>query len=292
MNIVRVVIELVQGLLGEAVEFFILPIFGFISMISLSPEILENMAFINLVHSAGLGIGAALFLLLTMWSGIKAMGVGVGVASDEPIVIITKAFIAGFLVFFIKNILLYFVGQGALITSNIINLLRGDISWNFVLNMLNPLSGGLIYILGIVLIFQCIKLAWNMFVRLAMVGVLVSVSPIAAACVVSKTVEGFWQGFVKLFIGNIIIQILQSVCVVAVFASIGSINFGIGITIPPQEIFTIFLVCGFMSVANKLEDVVRDMSINAGIGRDMQGAVSRLQSGAFAASSVSNLMRR
>lgn len=287
MNIGEVVKGIFMFLFEDSMSTLVKPLFALIQVVTLSPQTLAQMPFIDPLYDIIRGVSGGILILITSWQGLKAMGMGLGLEAEEPQKVAVKAFIAGFLIFYIKEILLIFVTVSSEITSAILSSSsfanNSSGFFQLVLTVLN--TGGLYFVLGLILVFKCFGLAWSMFKRLAMCALLLICSPLAAAASVSKTTEGFWQGFIKLFIGNIVIQIVQSLCVVAMFITLGSITQMTPLDLP-KNIFYMVLTIAMMSITSKLEDVIKEISMSIGIGRDMQGALGKMQSVAYTASSV------
>lgn len=290
----EIVLDIIKFLFNDALTTFVSPILGIMQSVALSPETILKFKFIDIIFPAIKGIAYGLLLINTSWHGLKSMLSGFGLAAEEPQVIAVKTFFAGLLIFWIKDIMMKFIEIGGNMITYIMASVNGGFEGSGLFQMLIALlsTGGLLLILAIILIFHCAVLFWKMFLRLAMCAILLVASPLAVASMVSKETEGFWQGFIKLFIGNIIIQLIQSTCVVAVIISLSAITPSITstTTIDAGLFFNIVLIIAMVSITNKLEDIIRDISVNVGIGRDMQGVLSRVQSLSYAASSVSRFV--
>jgi len=287
LDILSVVLNLFTGLFEHAIEVLFTPVFDFLEGIALSPASLKEMNLINNSYEAMLGIGYGIFFLLLIWLGFKSMFAWAGVQTEEPHYILFRALPVGFLVWAIGHIMFYFVGAANEMIIYILDPgytfknLSGEMGMFFFL----PGSmGGIRAILGIVGMIAFVTLAYKMFVRLVMCAFLIICSPLAAATLLSKVTSGFFDGFIKLFVGNIIIQLIQSLALISLFRSIGSAFLS-------SDLFSIMLVIAIISVNNKLEDIVRDISISVGIGRDMQGALSKVQTVVYTAGSVRGLIK-
>jgi len=287
IDIVGVVLNLFSGIFGHILQIFLAPVFSFLEGIALSPDSLRRMNFINDLHSIMLGIGYGVYLLLLIWLGFKSMFAWAGVQTEEPQYILFRALPVGFLVGAIGHVMFYFVGAANEMIMLIFNTdtmflnLSGEIGVLFF----NALAlGGFRVILAFVAFFCFITLSYKMFVRLVLCAFLIICSPLAASTLLSRTTSGFFEGFIKLFVGNIVIQIIQSLALVALVTSTAAAQLN-------STLFHMFLIIAIISVNNKLEDIVRDISISVGIGRDMQGALSKVQTVVYTAGSVRGLAR-
>lgn len=285
MNIGEVVKGIFVFLFEDATNTLIEPLLGFLEIVALSPDTLMEMKFLEPLFNIVQKIGAAILILITTWQGLKAMLVGLGFEADEPQKIAVKTFVAGFLIYYIKDILMKIVE----ISSGFITLITDYQTVNksglaeIVLKLFIGGPSGTIYtILVIILIFKLFGLMYKMFKRLAMCALLIICSPLPVATMVSKVTEGFMQGFVKLFAGNIAIQIIQTLCMVVSFMTLES---ALDLFFKPEEFFfSIMLTIAFMSITGQLEDILRDLSMSVGINRDMQGALGKVQGMAYTAS--------
>lgn len=285
MNIGEVVKGIVSYLFEDAVSSLVEPLFSIIELIALSPDTLAKLPYIDTLFAIVQGIGAGTLILVTSWQVLKSMFMGLGIEAEEPQKVAVKAFIGMFLIFYIKDILIYFVGVGSGAINIILDISNTNLKQLGMMEIvMNVKSGGFIYVIILIyLIFKFVELLFRMFERLAMCSFLLIVSPLAVAAMVSKPTEGFWQGFSKLFVGNIIIQLVQSLCFAAVIVTLNQFKNvwtgGLGV-----DIFYMMLSCAIVNVANKLEDIVRDISMSVGIGRDMGGALNKVQSVMYTAS--------
>lgn len=279
MNIGEVVKGIVSYLFEDAVSSLVEPLFSIIGLIALSHDTLAKLPYVDTLFEIVQGIGVGTLILVTSWQVLKSMFMGLGIEAEEPQKVAVKAFIGMFLIFYIKDILIYFVGVGSGAINMILDVSNTNLKQLGMVEIVtNVKSRGFIYVIILIyLIFKFVGLLFRMFERLVMCSFLIISSPLAVAAMVSKTTEGFWQRFSKLFAGNIIIPIVQSLCFAAVIVTLNQFKNvwtgGMGV-----DIFYMMLSCAIVNVANKLEDIVRDISMSVVIGRDMGGALNKVQS--------------
>lgn len=290
----EIVLDILKFLFEDALTKFVSPILSMMQIVALSPDTIKKFPFIDTIYPAMQGIGIGILILVTSWQSLKCMLASYGFTAEEPQKIAVKAFVSGFLVFYIKDIMMKFIEIGGNMITSIASSISGGFDGTGLFQILLAVlsSGGLLLVLVLVLIYHCLVLFWKMFLRLAMCAALLLGSPLAVASIVSKETEGFWQGFVKLFVGNIIIQLMQSASVVAIIIMLGSITPELtkATIINPEVFFGMMLLIALISITNKLEDIIRDLSISVGIGRDMQGALSKISSVSYAASNVTRMV--
>jgi len=296
MNIGEVVKGILSFLFEDALTQLLQPFLELLEMVALSPETLSKMPWIEDIYPVMTAIGMGLCLLITMWQGLKSMFLGIGIEADEPMHIALKCFLAMFFIYYIKDILLTCVAScSSFITMILSQFTEVSAKFNFYELVTVVMGSNIIYsLLLLFLIFKCVGLFYRMFKRLVLCGFLILCSPLAAACMVSKPTSGFWNGFVKLMAGNIAIQLLQAVCFVVIQLSIQEMNISSleGEQSIGQGVFAIMMTIAIVNVANNLEDIIRDMSFGIGIGRDMQGAMGKIQSAAMIGSYGSAMFRK
>ncbi|MDO8686576.1 MAG: hypothetical protein Q7J78_07905, partial [Clostridiales bacterium] len=153
----------------------------------------------------------------------------------------------------------------------------------FILNTSGALS--LIQmILILYLIYNFIKLALKFAERLVLTTLLIMGAPLAFACNVSKATEGFFEGWVKLFAGNLIIQVLQLSMFISIVMYMGT-QAGI------SNIFAYVILISMIKVTEKMEEIMRDISVNVGISRDMSSAMRSLSTAVKTGRTVSDVVK-
>ncbi|HYE69153.1 MAG TPA: hypothetical protein VEA58_11120 [Anaerovoracaceae bacterium] len=291
----EIVLDILKFLFEDALTKMVSPVLNLMEIVALSPDTIEKMPYIDLLYVSMQGIGLGVLILVSSFQAFKGMMIGLGFEAEEPQKIAVKTFVAGFLIFYIKDIMMKIIESSSTMIYWITDSLLSDgFEGSGLFQMLTTAlsTGGLMLILALVLIFNCCILFWKMFLRLCMCGLLLICSPLAVASMVSKATEGFWQGFMKLFVGNIAIQVIQSACVAAIIVTLASMTPALSQNIEdkPELFFSMMLLIALVSLTNKLEDIIRDISMSVGIGRDMQGALGKIQSAAYAASNMSRVV--
>lgn len=293
MHIGKVIKGIFEFLFKDMIEGAFAPLFELLQLISISPETIGKTPFVDPMFSIIQPMGLALLLLTSVWAGFRSMTPHLGTQTEEPQIVMIRIFISGFLMLTIKDILLLSVRiTNDLITfafSNANIVFNGGHWQGAILHMLTGTQNILYTLLGLIIFFNIIMLVFKMYKRNALCMLLIVVSPLAVCTIPLKTLEGFWQGFMKLFIGNLVIQVVQIICVMSTVACLNKVGtFSAGSFVLAeaaekggQNIFLIMIIIAILSVTNMLEDIIRDMSISVGIGRDMNSAFNRIQSGLY-----------
>jgi len=129
-------------------------------------------------------------------------------------------------------------------------------------------------IMFIYLAYKFIKLAFRFGERLMLTALLIMSSPLAFASGTSQVTKGFLQGWVKLFADNLLVQILQIAIVIAMIIYRATDK-------DLVSIFSFVITVSMIKILEKLGDIVRDASINVGIGRDISSAIQKVQSAIY-----------
>ena len=247
------------------------PFLESISDMFVSPQAIANLIFVDKIFESMRVCGMAMLMLIVMWQSLKAMFVVAGVEADEPIKIAMKAIIFGFMIWFAKDVLLFGVELAnsfikMVLTAPLVGGYELDINvGTIILAFVKGITGiflieGLLYIY---IVFKCIGLLFKLFERYVLCGLMIAASPLAFATGVAEPTKGFLTGFIRLFVGNLIVQLLQFTCLVAIFIIQISIHASLG------SIVKLLIIIGIIKICGKLEDIIKDMSISVGIGRNM-----------------------
>lgn len=270
--------EIVGGifdwLFSKILDFIITPFIDAVHNTFISEDAINNLQFVDIIYDSMRAAGLALLILITTWQAFKAIFAWMGLEADEPVKIALRSFVFGFLLFFSKDILML----GIEYTGKFANLiLESMLSNNYDTDFVKMLGNGLLsagtlflldVIIGIYVFFKSIGLFIRMFERLILAAMLIVFSPLAFACGVSQPTKGFFTGFIKVYAGNLLTQLVQVACIAAL--TITWISRGYGGT---GNIAYYFITIAILKVSGKIEEIIREMSISSGIGRDFGGAM-------------------
>lgn len=289
MDLGGVVQSILDYLFGASVRGILEPFIASVQEIFLSPDAINRLLYVDALYDSTRAIGIAILILITSWQSFKAMFAWVGFEADEPVKIALRSLVMGMAIWYAKDILMV----GVAFTSGAVGVAMSAVGQaDYHVDILKilmelPLQYGLLSItaiLSIYIIFKSIGLFFKMFERLIFNSFLIICSPLAFACGVAQPTKGFLTGFIRVFIGNLVIQLLQMICLSALgiywanaASSGGFVHWIIAI--------------GIIKIVGKLEDIIRDMSISVGVGRDMNGALSKIQTTVHVSQSVVGLAK-
>lgn len=286
--------ELVNGLYKMIIEAIFDPFKEMIKLFLATPENINQFRYVTLVFDKVRVVGMALLILIIGWQAFKVMFSFAGFECEDPLKVAVRAIISGFFMYYSKDMIYIILG----VFRNIVNFIwsawgGGTVSDNptqfmsvITGYMLNT-SGALTLIqmiLILYLMYKFIKLAFKFAERLILTTLLIMGSPLAFACNVSKATEGFFQGWVKLFAGNLIIQVLQLSMFISIVMYMGT-QAGIG------NIFAYVIIIAMIRVTEKMEEIMRDISVNVGVSRDMSSAMRNLAAAVQTGRTVSDVVK-
>lgn len=264
--------------------------FGLLDDAILTIENIDKLKFLEMSSTSFTGVALALASTFATYGALKTFFVGFGIDADPPEKIAFRAAISFFMVFYLNEVLMIFVKIAGGITTGI----RGDtkaLNCDGFLELakaaMNSPSGGVIMVfVGILFVVFLIIFFIKTYMRLIMCILLLAFAPFAAATIALSSTAGFFAGYIKLFVGNLIVQIMQMFSIVGlykimVFASSSNGPNSAGSSASLS--FYMFAMIALLAIANKLEEITRDMTISSGLSGG-GGLMSSMHSGMYAAS--------
>ena len=262
--------------------------------IVINPATIMDFTFVSPLYKTMQTAGYAVLILIVAWQTFKAIFTWAGFEADEPWRIAVKAIIFGFLLFFGKDILLKCANIGFNIMELVFSTQPGKNFGQELAGMIDSSAVGNVSLFSInaliivYFLFRLVKAAYKMVERLMLTVILIIVSPLAFASGASSSTKGFLVGFVRTFTGNIVIQIAQTVCLSAIIlyqhdtASSDYLN----------NVLTLFVLIALFKITDKLEEIVRDMSVSVGFGRDYgAGMVQKATTALYSSQMLVSVMR-
>lgn len=285
-------INILDSIFQKCIQAFFDPIKDLFGLFTATPEVMDGFTFIQILYRRLQVIAAALLILIVIWQSFKSMFAFLGFECEEPWRIGGRAIVFGFLLYYSKDAVYLLLG----IFKNLVDYLWGaygmtapsiDQFKTLIINLLFPQMGLTLFswsaIIFIYMAYKFIKLAFRFGERLMLAALLIMVSPLAFASGTSQVTKGFLQGWVKLFAGNLIVQLLQIAIVIAMVIYRAADKDLI-------SIFSFVIIVSMIKVLEKLEDIVRDASMNVGIGRDVSSAVQKVQSAIYATTQTTQVI--
>lgn len=276
-------VNVLDGIFQKCVQTFFEPIKDLFGLFTATPEVMNSFTFMEILYGRLQVIAAALLILIVIWQSFKVSFAFLGFECEEPWRIGGRAIIFGFLIIYSKKAVYVVLG----VFKNLVDYLWGAYGMTspsieqfkaLITSLLLPQVGMTLFswsaIMFIYLAYKFIKLAFRFGERLMLSALLFMSSPLAFASGTSQVTKGFLQGWVKLFAGNLLVQILQIAIVIAMIIYRATDK-------DLVSLFSFVLTASMIKILEKLEDVVRDASINVGIGRDVTSAIQKIQSAIY-----------
>jgi len=291
--------ELLSWLLKTLVyDMILMPLFENLNDM-VSNDTIFNALNVDMFFEAMRSIGLALFALIISWQALKSMFGFAGLEVEDPAKLIFKSIIMGVALGWSKDIMMF----GINLSNGIVSLLLGDVyegsgafsfsgggmSDSFLgLSIRNDtiLEMLLGFIINLIIIFKVVGIYIRMIERIVLNGFLIIGAPLAFAAGVSQPTKGFFQGFIKVYIGNQILIVLQNLGIVILMTFMSQFS-----PVEGSSLLNAFIALAIVKVIAKLEDIVRDMSIGVGVGRDMGSAIQQVQSVVHGGTMVVNTIK-
>jgi len=275
--------NLLDGIFQKCIQAFFEPLKGLFGLFTSTPEVMDSFTFIQIMYGRLQVIGVALLILIVIWQSFKAMFAFLGFECEEPWRIGGRAIVFCFLIAYSKEVVYVVLG----VFRKLVDYLWGAYGMTapsseqlqtLITSLLFPGVGLSLFswsaIIFIYLAYKFIKLAFRFGERLMLTALLIMASPLAFASGTSQVTKGFLQGWVKLFAGNLLVQLLQITIVIAMIIYRATDKDLI-------SIFSFVITVSMIKILEKLEDIVRDASMNVGIGRDISSAIQKVQSAIY-----------
>lgn len=286
----KVVGDIFDWLLEKILDTIFNPFIDQIQLLFFSEDAINNLPFVDSMYRNMRVAGLALLILITTWQAFKSMFAWMGFEVDEPHKIFFRAFAMGVLLLYSRDIIMIGIQYSSAFSSLILEAISGGSYQDNIKNAYQNINVTITTIFSLNAIFQIyiviksIGLFLRMFERVMLTGFLVIFSPLAFACGVAQSTKGFFVGFIKVLVGNLVTQVVQTACLSAL-GTLWVQNYLFG----DVTFLNYFLTIALFKVAGKIEEVIREMSISAGIGKDMGGALRGLSTVIYSVNSVNTI---
>ena len=291
MSIGSIILDGVNWVYQEFLERVAGPLFLAIQSLVIGSNNITSLPFFDPLQRAILAIATGLFILISLWQLTKCFLAYAGVQSDDPYSIGFRLFISYILMYFSKDVLLLavdlvyeFIQVMNSFTENHVSSQARSLPVSIFSSIFESLFLSSILTVSslfqLYIIYKVILLFIRMYLRQILTAILIVTAPLAAATAVSKNTSGFLSGFLKVFVGNLTIQFMQFV-LIAALTLCSSVDY--------NQLGSLMIMVGILYCSDRLEEVIREMSMSVGLGRDMSGAISTMQSGVSALNSARSL---
>ena len=257
-----------------------------------SSNSLEGFTFFDNLHQAMLIIGIAVLTAITAFGLFRTYFAFIGAHNefDDPLQIGLKYAVGLFLVWYSRDILMYAVNLNSSFIETIVSGALGtegyaSLASYLIVGLMSVFTTGplAITLLSWMLIpvayvlYRIIRLLFRMFYRMVMVAFLVIISPLMFATGVIRATQGFRAGFLRVFSGCLVIQLIQTMCLMA----LGSVSFSGVMGLP-----TMITILGILFVADQAETLVRELSFGIGASGSAGGLISEINAASFSVNSA------
>ena len=225
------------------------------------------------ILSIVIAVGWALLLGNLVFQATKSMVTGLGFEGEDPKLLFTRTFVFGFLLLASQQICE--VGLG--ISAQVISLLQVPSSVTITIPDENNFDLGaswlLIIIVGFVIMWQFVKLCFEVAERYVVTAILVLLSPLAFGMGGSKNTEDIFKGWCRMFGSMCVMMVMNVIFLKLLISALGYMPSGVAV-LP-----WMLLIVGIARVARKIDGIITRMGLNPaitgdGLGRGLPGMVA------------------
>ena len=262
--IFRGFIEWTYGLILDCWEYFASVLFD---LMSLDFAYLEtHMPIIATIRQTMLGVGWALLLGNLVFQASRSMMAGVGFEADDPKLLFTRTFVFSFLLVVSPQICDICLDM----TSTIIDMVQMPDAVAITLpdeSSFVGLSASwlLVIVCGLIVMFQSLKLLFEMAERYFILAVLTIMAPLAFGVGGSRSTSDIFSGWCRMY-GSMCLLMVMNVVFVKMLLSILSFHPS-GLDVLPW----IVMVLSVVKVAKKIDAIITRIGLNPAITGDSLG---------------------
>ena len=301
-------IDIIINLLMEIALSFVGMVMGCLTISSSMFDVSSHpeFTFVTEFHHTFKVIGLAMVILIASWQIFKSFFAYMGFEAEEAWRVVIRAIIISFLIFYSKDVIVMTLQY---VFDEIIKLvwglspMTGRSVGDYITTSLNGawesikstpyMPGGFLLnaILFLYLAFKLVMLCFKLAERYVLVIFYAITFPLALSAEVSKSTKPYFQGWLKGYIGNLIVQISQITVFLALvrFWESGFVSYDNGVPIP---VLGVVIAASMMKVLDKVEEVVRDAGMGLGfVSGPMHGPLEMAQSYYYKTSGASELFQ-
>ena len=201
------------------------------------------------------------------------MATGLGFEGEDPKLLFTRTFVFGFLLLASQQIC--DIGLG--ISAQVISLLQVPSSVTITIPDENTFDLGaswlLVIIVGFIIMWQFVKLCFEVAERYVITAILVLLSPLAFGMGGSKNTEDIFKGWCRMFGSMCVMMVMNVIFLKLLISAMGYMPSGVAV-LP-----WMLLIVGIARVARKIDGIITRMGLNPaitgdGLGRGLPGMVT------------------
>ena len=236
-------LEMVQYIANSLLEVFQMDLSYFRQVAPVTDDILSIV----------IAVGWALLLGNLVFQAMKSMVIGLGFEGEDPKLLFTRTFVFAFLLLVSQQICE--IGLG--ISSQVIALLQVPTSVTITIPDENNFTIGaswlLIIIVGIVVMWQFVKLCFEVAERYVVTAILVLMAPLAFGMGGSKNTEDIFKGWCRMFGSMCVMMIMNVIFLKLLISALGYVPSGVAV-LP-----WMLLIVGIARVARKIDGIIARM---------------------------------
>ena len=181
------------------------------------------------ILSIVIAVGWALLLGNLVFQATKSMATGLGFEGEDPKLLFTRTFVFGFLLLASQQIC--DIGLG--ISAQVISLLQVPSSVTITIPDENNFDLGaswlLIIIVGFVIMWQFVKLCFEVAERYVVTAILVLLSPLAFGMGGSKNTEDIFKGWCRMFGSMCVMMVMNVIFLKLLISALGYMPSGVAV---------------------------------------------------------------
>lgn len=217
--------------------------------------------------------GWALLIGNLVFQSMKSMATGLGFEGEDPKLLFTRSFVFAFLLLASQQI----CEIGLDIASRVVDLLQIPTSVTITIPDETNFSIGaswlLIMIVGFVIMWQFVRLCFEVAERYVVTAILVVLAPLAFGMGGSKNTADIFKGWCRMFGSMCVMMIMNVVFLKLLISALGYVPTGVAV-LP-----WMLLIVGIARTARKIDSIIARIGLNPaitgdGLGRGLPGMVS------------------
>lgn len=277
----RGLIEWLYGLILEAWEYFSSALLDIMSMDFVYLE--SHMTLIPVLQQAMLAVGWALLLGNLVFQAAKSMMTGLGFEGEDPKLLFTRTFVFSFLLLASPQICSICLNM----TAKIINIMEMPKAVNITIATNATFAGLssawlLTVICGIIVMFQSLRLIFEVAERYFILAMLTICAPVAFGMGGSRNTSDLFSGWCRMYGSMCILMVLNVVFIKMLLSVLSFVPSGIDVL--PWMV----LVLTIVKVAKKADAIVARIGLTPAITGDSLGRVPGMLTYMVARTAVSS----
>ena len=256
-------LEMVQYIANSLLTVFSMDLDYFFQVAPVAKDILSIL----------IAAGWALLMGNLVFQAVRSMISGLGFEGEDPKLLFTRTFVFAFLLLVSQQI----CEIGLNISAQIIQMLQIPSSVTINIPEESNFNIGaswlLIIIVGFVVMWQFVKLCFEVAERYVVTAVLVLMAPLAFGLGGSKSTEDIFKGWCRTFASMCLMMVMNIIFLKLLISAMGYVPSGLGV------LSWMLLIVGIARVARKIDSIVARIGLNPaitgdGLGRGLPGMVA------------------